>query len=79
LRITTQDKPGVLSQVTGILGRNNVSIASVHQDTFEEDSNKSVPIILITHMCTEADVQKSVDTINQLPQARAKTVVLRLE
>jgi homoserine dehydrogenase len=80
LRVTTLDKPGVLSRVTGILGRHNVSIASVHQDTFESPTARgTVPIVLLTHQSREADLAASVRAIDRLPSMRAKTVVLRME
>ncbi len=80
LRITTQDRPGVLAKITNILGKHHVSIASVHQDTFEEENaRKSVPIILLTHMSREADVQASVKEINRLPSIRASSVLIRME
>ena len=80
LRITTLDKPGVLARITGILGRHHVSLASVHQDTFEDASSKrSVPIILLTHTTREADIQASVREINRLPSIKASSVLLRME
>ena len=80
LRVTTLDKPGVLARVTGILGRNNVSIASVYQDTFDSPATRrSVPIVLLTHQTREADIAASVRAIDALPSIRAKTVVLRME
>lgn len=80
LRVTTLDRPGVLSRITGILGQNHVSIASVHQDTFEETvSNKTVPIVLLTHKSNEANVQASIKMINRLPYIKAPTVLLRME
>ncbi len=80
LRINTLDAPGVLSRITGILGRNRVSIASVHQDTFEESSSvRAVPIILLTHISREADVQASVRAIDRLPSTKARSVLIRME
>ncbi len=79
LRLMTADRPGVLAHITGVLGRNNVSIASVHQDTPDEGRRRSVPIILLTHPSREADVQKSVRALNDLPASRAATVLLRME
>ncbi len=80
LRVTTLDQPGVLARITGILGRHHVSIASVHQDTFEDaNSKKSVPIILLTHLTREADMQASVRAINHLPSIKAASVLLRVE
>lgn len=81
LRVTGTDKPGVLSQVTGILGRNNVSIASVHQDNFEDPSARprGVPIVLLTHESREADIAASVKAIDRLSSVQARTIVLRME
>jgi len=80
IRVNTADKPGVLSKVTGVLGRNKVSIASVHQDLVpEKQSAKKVPIILITHDSEEARVQASVKAIDRLPTTSGKTVLLRME
>jgi len=80
LRVTTLDRPGVLANITSILGQHRVSIASVHQDTFEENrSKKSVPIILQTHMTREADMQASVEEINRMKTIRASSVLLRME
>lgn len=80
LRVTTLDRPGVLAKITGILGRHHVSIASVHQDTFEEgNSKRSVPIILLTHVTREADMQASLRSINSLPSIKAPSVLLRME
>jgi homoserine dehydrogenase len=79
LRVTTVDKPGVLSTITGILGRHGVSLASVHQDTFEgPSSNKGVPIVLLTHETLESSIQDSVRAINRLQTTEAKTVLLRM-
>jgi homoserine dehydrogenase len=80
LRVTTLDKPGVLAKITGILGRHGVSIASVHQDTFEDDDSKrSVPIIILTHTTREANMQASIAAINRLPSIKAPSVLLRVE
>ncbi len=80
LRITTLDKPGVLSKLTGILGKNKVSLASVHQDTFgNQSAPSSVTVILLTHESREADVQASVKAIDRLSTTKAKTVLLRME
>jgi len=79
LRVTTWDRPGVLARIAGILGRNKVSIASVHQDTVQEPSSKRrVVIILLTHVSTEANVQASLKAIDRLSTTRARTVLLRM-
>jgi homoserine dehydrogenase len=80
LRVTTKDRPGVLAQITGILARKHVSIASVHQDVVEgTGSAAKVPIILLTHTARESDIQAAVKKINALPSVKEPTVMLRME
>jgi homoserine dehydrogenase len=80
LRVTTLDKPGVLSKITGILGKKNVSIATVHQDEAEGSArSKAVSVVLVTHTNAEKNVQAAVREINKLSTTKAATVVLRME
>jgi homoserine dehydrogenase len=76
LRFTTQDKPGVLSKIAGLLGRHGVSIASVHQD---ETGGKGVPIVIVTHRAAEGSVAAAVREADRLPSMVKKTVRLRIE
>jgi len=80
LRVNTKDRPGVLSKVTGILGRHNVSIASVHQDVFDDSvARGNVPIILLSHKTREESIAASVREIDRLSTTGSKTIVLRME
>lgn len=77
LRFLTSDKPGVLATIAGILGENDVSIASVHQE--EKSNGKGIPILIITHTAQEGSVRKSLSQIDKLPIIKSKTVALRIE
>jgi homoserine dehydrogenase len=79
LRALTQDKPGVLSRITGILGKHSVSIASVHQDEDDSARGKTVSIVLVTHKSSEKNVRAAVRQINNLSTTKTATVVLRME
>ena len=80
LRVNTLDRPGLLSRITGILGRQGISLDSVHQDSYEKSSRrKGVPIIFVTHKTRESNIQASVHAINQMPTTLFKTVLLRME
>lgn len=80
MRVNTVDKPGLLSKITGILGAHKVSIASVHQDSYEEyPSKRGVPIILLTHATLESNIQASVKAIDRLSTTLSKTVLIRME
>ncbi|MFH1259166.1 MAG: homoserine dehydrogenase [Elusimicrobiota bacterium] len=78
LRFTTEDKPGVLATIAGLLGKNDVSIASVSQKQ-KHPPQKGVPILIITHRAKEGDVVKSLKLIDKLSVVRAKTVIFRIE
>lgn len=83
LRFMTQDKPGVLSKITGILGQYGVSISSVYQPQTllqnGELKKEIVPILLTTHLAEEGKVQKALQEINRLPIIKSKTVLIRIE
>ncbi len=79
LRFTTVDRPGVLAKISGILGVNNVSIASCFQKVSTSVRPRGVPILMVTHKAKEKNVRRAIDTIDRLPITRAKTVMLRIE
>jgi homoserine dehydrogenase len=79
LRINALDKPGVLSQVSGILGRHKVSIASVYQKGPLGRAMKGVPILMLTHGSREGSVRAALDEIDKLKVIVNKSVMLKIE
>jgi homoserine dehydrogenase len=77
LRFSALDRPGVLSQVSGILGKHNISIAAVIQKGRERAG--TVPIVMITHEAREADARQAMTEIDQLPIVSPPTVFYRIE
>ena len=77
LRFSTLDHSGVLSRISGILGKMNISIASVMQK--ERSEGNKVPIVMLTHEANEADMQKALAEINKLDMIKDKTVLIRVE
>ena len=77
LRFTTVDRPGVLAKISGILGKNKVSIASCYQK--ERAVAKEVPIIMVTHKATEGNMRKALREIDRLPVIKAKSKLIRIE
>ncbi len=75
-RITALDKPGVLSTITGIFGKYNISIKSMMQR--ERDSNEPVYIVFRTHRATEDAVEKAIRDIDKLDVCTGPTVKIRL-
>ena len=77
LRFTVVDRPGVLSKISGILGKHHISIHSVVQRGRRIKS--AVPIFLLTHEAREADVRKALNEIDRLSITKDKTVLIRME
>jgi len=77
LRCSVVDRPGVLSKISGVLGKNNISIHSVIQKG--RRIKGAVPIFLLTHEAQEADVRKALNEIDSLPITKDKTVLIRME
>ncbi len=76
LRFTTVDKPGVLAEISKILGKHNISIASVQQ---KESQVEPVTVIVVTHSATEGEFQKSLLEIDSMKEIiREKTVAIRI-
>lgn len=76
-RFSALDKPGVLSKISGILGKYNISIVSVIQKG--RHKCKAVPLVVLTHKALEKNVLKAVKEINRLSIVEGKTVFIRVE
>ncbi|HPU28713.1 MAG TPA: homoserine dehydrogenase [Syntrophorhabdaceae bacterium] len=77
LRFTAQDKPGVLSQVSGILAKYSISISTVIQKGRKE--NGYVPIVMLTHEAIEGDLKKAIKEIDKLPFIKGESICIRIE
>jgi homoserine dehydrogenase len=75
-RITALDKPGVLSVITGIFGKHDISIRSMMQQ--ERDANEPVYIVFRTHRATEGAIEKAIAEIDALEVCTVPTVKIRL-
>ena len=77
MRFSAIDKPGVLAKISGILGKHNISIASVTQK--EKKGSNIVPIVMMTHEALEFDMAKALKEIDGLIAIKKKTVKIRIE
>jgi homoserine dehydrogenase len=73
LRVMVKDSPGVLAQVTAVLGKHDISIASVlqHEPLLQEGI---VPLIIMTHETSEGAAARACEEIDKLPAVRGETV-----
>jgi len=77
LRVMALDRPGVLAQVAGILGRHDISLVSVLQK--ERARNEAVPVVMMTHEARERDMRAALAAIDKLPVVAARTTMIRVE
>ncbi|CAG1770947.1 partial homoserine dehydrogenase, partial [uncultured bacterium] len=77
LRFSVVDKPGVLAKISGVLGKYEISIASVIQHKARESGN--VPLVMMTHLAEEGNLQKALAEIKQLDVIKDNTKFLRVE
>ncbi|MFO7800706.1 MAG: homoserine dehydrogenase [Desulfovermiculus sp.] len=75
-RFTVQDRPGVLSILSGIMGEHNISIAQVVQK--QEANGQTVPVVFLTHTAQLKDVTSAMKEISGLDFIKAPTVHYRL-
>ncbi len=77
MRFSALDRPGVLSKISGILGKNEISISAVIQKG--RQVNGAVPIVMMTHEAKEANVHKALKEIDRLGVILGKTMFIRVE
>lgn len=77
LRLMVLDQPGVLAQISGILGQHRISIAQVIQRGRKEGG--SVPLVLMTHTALERNVQTAIVEIKGLSCVTENPVLIRVE
>ena len=76
-RLMALDQPGVLSQISGILGQHRISIAQMIQRGRKKGG--SVPLVITTHTALERDIQKAVVEIKALSCVTEEPVLIRVE
>ncbi len=78
LRINAIDKPGVLSDITTILGDQQISIEAIIQKEPDEDATY-VPVILLTQKVIEKNMNEAIRKIEALDSVSGKVRRIRVE
>jgi homoserine dehydrogenase len=76
-RFSALDRPGVLSTISGIIGKYGISLQSVHQKG--RKMNGAVPVVMLSHLAKEADVKHALNEINALDVVSNEAVLIRIE
>ena len=64
LRLLVDDKAGTLAKISGILGKNNVSIVEITQEGTPDKESGKMSLIVITHRTKENAVKNAIAKIN---------------
>lgn len=79
-RLSCLDRPGVLAQTAGILGRHGISIASCIQQNQAPPGEEHVPVVFMTHEAREGSLRDALQEINRLDCIDgSKTRMLRVQ
>jgi homoserine dehydrogenase len=77
LRFMVLDRPGVLSQIAGVLGQHGISISKVLQEG--RKAGQTVPVVIMTHTARERDVQLALQEIDRMSFISEPTTLIRVE
>ncbi|HUE72480.1 MAG TPA: homoserine dehydrogenase [Pirellulaceae bacterium] len=79
LRFTVEDRPGVLAEIAGLLGKHGISIASViqHEPT-GDGGDRTVPLVIMTYKASEGSAGNALAEIDRLKCVRSSSVRMRV-
>lgn len=77
LRFMVVDRPGVLAQIAGELGRFGISISSMLQQG--RRVGQTVSIVMKTHMAKEREIQAALREINRMNCISEPAILIRVE
>jgi homoserine dehydrogenase len=77
MRFKAEDRPGVLSKISGILADHNISLFAVTQKGRKE--NSYVPIVMLTYEASEENMKRAKAEIDALPFIEGESVHIRIE
>ena len=77
LRFTARDQPGVLGRIASVLGRQQISIASVIQQG--RGVATTVPVIMRTHQARERNLRRALAMIGGRKLVQKKPTFIRIE
>jgi len=78
LRLTVEDKPGALADITHILAKQNISIEALIQKEPQHGETK-LPIIMLTQKTIEKEMDAAISAIENLASVAGQVTRIRLE
>lgn len=78
LRLRAHDRPGVLADITRVLGAHCISIEAILQREPDPERGEAT-IIILTHQVREGDMQRAIDEIEALSHLSSPVTRIRME
>jgi homoserine dehydrogenase len=78
LRLNVDDQPGVLAQVSKVLGDHRISISSVIQKAID-DRVQTAEIVIMTHPAREAEMQQALKELERMASVKEIGNFIRVE
>lgn len=78
LRMTAQDRPGVVAAVAGILADAGISIEAMHQKEPAQGETE-VPLVMLTHRVKEGQMNAAIERIEVLDDISGSVTRIRVE
>ncbi len=78
LRLNVADRPGVLAQISKVLGDHQISISSVIQK-LTDSVPQTAEIVIMTHPAQEKAMQQALDELKPLPAVKEISNFIRVE
>jgi homoserine dehydrogenase len=77
LRLTVEDRPGVIAQVSSVLASLNIGISSIFQP--EGTEGEAVSLVLVIHKATNAQIKSALEKIGALECVKKTPRMIRVE
>ncbi|MDC9728510.1 MAG: homoserine dehydrogenase [Methyloprofundus sp.] len=78
LRLTVEDKPGALADITNILAKQNISIEAIIQKE-PHHGETNLPVIMLTQRTIEKEMNTAISAIEKLSSVTGQVTRIRLE
>lgn len=78
LRLTVEDRPGVIAQIAGILGELQIGISSILQPESDEEG-ANVALVMMIHTASNSQMRNAVERIDALSCVKRPPRMIRVE
>ncbi len=79
IRLSVDDRTGVLGEITSVFGSENVSLRSVIQKGVDSVNENNVTLVLVTHDCREENLRNAINSVCKLESVYKLNSLIRIE